>query len=233
MDVANIPAEKEARFREQLISSRLQRSITKWKVRLGRFFGFLGGGIAKLFQWLYKKLIEAKKSYSLKNVPATPVEKEDKVKELFAKNEAIDNRESFEEKEANLIKIIELDARSAQAFEDLGQLYFANKKYEEAKQALAHVLKLLGDEETDREASIYSQMSSIYQETKEGAEALETIKMAVKLSPNNPKYLDSLAEISIMNKDKTSALGALEKLAQVNPENGKLAELAERVKELE
>jgi tetratricopeptide (TPR) repeat protein len=232
MDADNIPAEKEARFKEQIITGRMQKSMAKWKVRAGKFLGFFSGKIATLFKFILGKLQEAKKNYSTPT-KALPVEDKEKIiKELFAKNENLSDREDFEVKEANLIKIIELAPQNAEAFELLGILYFANKKYDEAKQALAHVLKLLGQEEGDNQADVYYNLAAIYRETGENENALETIKMAVKISPNSPRYLDSLLEISIMNEDKVSAQDAFEKLSAANPENGKLTEFKDQIADL-
>ncbi|MDD4902243.1 MAG: hypothetical protein PHE24_03835 [Patescibacteria group bacterium] len=232
IDVENMPAEKEARFKEQIITGRMQKSMAKWKVRLGKFFSFLGGGIGALFKFIQRKLQEAKKNYSRPSA-LPPEDKQTMIDGLLAKNSALDDRENFADKEANLIKIIELEPRSAEAFIVLGNLYAANKKYEEGKQAFVHVLKLLGNEESDQQAEIYYDLAAIYRDTGEAASSLETIKMAAKLAPNNPRYLDSLLEISIMNRDKIAALDAFDKLTAVNPENGKLAEFKGQIDQLE
>lgn len=229
LDVENMPIEKEARFKEQIITGRMQKSLVKWKVRLGKFFGFIGGKLSTLFHFTQKKLQEVKKNYSAEKVSLPVKDKESLIKELFSKNENLNDWENFEEKESNLIKIIEIDPRHAEAFIVLGGLYLANKKYEEAKQALAHALKLLGNEEGDKQSEVYFDLAAVYRETGELDDSLETIKMAAKLSPNNPRYLDSLLEVSIMNKDKITALDAFEKLSAVNPENGKLIEFKEQI----
>jgi tetratricopeptide (TPR) repeat protein len=232
-DVENMPAEKEARFKEQIITGRMQKSLAKWKVRLGKIFGFIGGKIGALFHFTQKKLQEAKESYSVEKVPLPAEDKESMIKGLFSKNESLNDWENFEEKESKLIKIIEIDPRHAGAFMLLGSLYLANKKYEESKQAFAHVLKLLSNEEYGKQSEIYCNLAAVYRETGELANSLETIKMAAKLSPNNPRYIDSLLEISIMNKDKINAIDAFEKLLAANPENGKLAEFKKQIDELQ
>jgi tetratricopeptide (TPR) repeat protein len=229
LDVENMPSEKEARFKEQIITGRLQKSLAKWKTGLVNFFGFIGGKFGALFGFIQKKLLEAKKNYS--NHPAAlPAEdKETMIKELATKNSNLDDREDFTTKEANLIRMIEIEPRNAETFIVLGSFYAVNKKHEEAKQALAHGLKLLGDEDFDKQAEVYCDLAEVYQQTGELDDSLETIKMAAKISPNNPRYLDALVEISIMNKDKITAQDALEKLTAVNPENGKLAEFKEQI----
>ena len=232
LDVKNIPAEKEARFKEKIIQSRLERFLAKWKVALSRVFKFAGSGIAGLFKLAINGLSEMRKKYAAEKAPVTVEEKVEKVKVLFAQSNELDDDENFEEKEKGLIKIIELEPRNTEAFTSLGDLYFSNKKYEDAKQAWVHVLKLLGDNEVDRQADIYYNLALLYEEISDNVGALETANMAVKISPNNPRYLDALVEISIINKDKSSAVFALAKLAEVNPENGKLKDFSEQIEDL-
>jgi cytochrome c-type biogenesis protein CcmH/NrfG len=233
LDVENMPAEKEARFKEQIITGRMQKNLIKLKVGLGRIFVFIGGKISALYGIVQAKLQEAKKNYSAEKAPLPVEDKEKVIADLLLKNENLDNHDDFENKESNLIKIIELDPRRAEVFARLGDLYLSDKKYEEAKQAFVHALKLLGNEDVDGQSEIYYDLSAVYRETGELADSLETIKMAAKLSPNNPRYLDSLAEISIINKDKISAREALGRLAEANPENGKLIDYEARIKEME
>jgi len=232
LDVENIPAEKEARFKEKIMESRLQRFLAKWRIRFSRILSFFGSGAAKGFKWVLARLSDMKKSYVAEKLPVTPEEKVEKVKVLLVDSERLDDKEDFEDKESALIKIIELEPRNVEAFRSLGSLYFANKKNEEAKQAWAHALKLLGDSDFDRQSDIYYSLALLYKESGDDEGALETIKMAVKISPNNPRYLDALVEISIMNKDKVSAIEGLEKLAEVNPKNGKLDDFKAQIEGL-
>jgi tetratricopeptide (TPR) repeat protein len=235
LDVENMPAEKEMRFKEKIAASRLERFFAKWKLHLGRIFGFFGQGIKSFFRWLNGKLREERKKYSVPKMPET-IQSEDKeavIKNLFAENETLDDGEDFGKKEANLIKIIGLDSHNIEAFQRLGELYFLNRKNEEAKQTWAHAIKLLDDSETEKQAEIYNSLAVLYKEAGEAVLALETAKMAFRLAPNSPRYLDSLAEISIMNKDKISAQEAVSKLAEVNPENGKIEDFKKQIEEME
>jgi hypothetical protein len=80
LDVENMPAEKEARFKEQIITGRMQKSLAKWKVRFGKFFGFFGRKIGGLFQFAQRKLQEAKKNYSVEKAPLPTEDKESVIK---------------------------------------------------------------------------------------------------------------------------------------------------------
>lgn len=232
LDVDNMPAEKEARFKEKIVESRLHRFLARWNLRFSRIFKFVFSIFSNLFLKAFERLSEAKRKYAVEKAPATEEEKDEKVKILFSEADKLEDKDDFEEKEKKLIKIIELEPRNSGVFYDLGDLYFSNKKYEEAKQAWAHALKIIGDAEVDKQADIYYNLALLYKEVGDIGVAAETVKMAVKLSPNNPRYLDALVEISIMNKDKTSAVSGLERLSEVNPDNGKLADFEAQIGDL-
>jgi tetratricopeptide (TPR) repeat protein len=235
LDVENMPAEKEMRFKEKIAASRLERVLARWKMHLGRFFGFFGNKISLFLKWLKSRLKEEKKKYVVEKLSET-IGQDDKnllIKSLFSENQSLDDGEDFEKKEANLIKIIGLDANNIEAFNLLGELYFLNRKNEEAKQSWAHAIKLLDDEEIDKQAEIYNNLAILYKDSGSASVALEMAKMASKLVPHNPRYLDSLIEISIMNKDKNSAEDGLMRLVEVNPENGKIEDFKKQIKELE
>jgi hypothetical protein len=58
------------------------------------------------------------------------------------------------------------------------------------------------------------------------------MKKALKIEPNNPRYLDTMFRISIIIKDKVLAFEAYDRLSKVNPENQKLAEFKAQLAEL-
>jgi hypothetical protein len=57
-------------------------------------------------------------------------------------------------------------------------------------------------------------------------------RKALEIEPNNPRYLDTILEISIIKKDKVLANETYKRLKEVNPENQKLAEIKEEIAEL-
>ncbi|MDD5032090.1 MAG: hypothetical protein PHR36_03530 [Patescibacteria group bacterium] len=232
VDVENIPAEREARVKERIISSRLKRNIFKWSSRLTKIFIFLGekGGIFS--KWIYKKLHDLKESYGAEMI--LPIaDKEKKIGELSVKAEEMIGEDNFKEAEKRLIEIIGLDSQNIEAFKSLGNLYFENKNYEDARQTFTHVLKLTKDSQNSEEIGETNfELSLVDRADGRLDEALGEIKEALKTAPNNPRYLDMMAEISIMKKDKVSALDAYGKLAKANPDNQKLKDFKKQIGEL-
>ncbi len=224
LDVENIPKEKEARFKEQIISGRLKRNIIKWVSKFTRFVAPAARAVNDFFKWSYHKLLELKDTY--KNNEALPrKEAEKRADELLAEAEELIQDEELDKAEKKLIEIINLDNKNTEAFRKLGELYFERKNLEEARQTFEHVIKL----EQGESGEIYFNLSLVNRDMENLKEAADNIKKALEFEPNNPRYIDTALQISIMNKDKAEALNAYGRLKEVNPDNQKLDEMKARI----
>lgn len=232
LDVDTIPAEKEAKFKEQLVESRLSRNMARASSRLIWGANNIWGRFLSLFSGLTSKLDNLKKEYESSEELGEEQKKKEAEKLLNSISE-MDPRDDFSDIEKALIEAIGLDSRNIEAFKELGELYHKNKRYEEAEQSLEHTLKLLGDEEVSEQADVYFDLALVAADIGDPQKADERIRKAVKLSPNNPRFLDAMLEISIMNKDKMSAREALDRLKQANPDNKKIEERESKLEELE
>jgi len=83
-----------------------------------------------------------------------------------------------------------------------------------------------------KEAEVNYLLSQVNKSLNEFDEAINNLSQALNNEPNNPRYLDSLLELGIMKKDKNLAEETLKKMAEVNPENQKLGEWENKIKEL-
>jgi Tfp pilus assembly protein PilF len=153
-------------------------------------------------------------------------------REFFKK----DDKLAAEEK---LVEIISLDQKNLDAFFQLGDLYANQKKWPEARQTYAYALKLTRQPDAVAASlhnitpqKIHFSLSSLEKEVGDLDAALENIREALELEPNNPRYLDLILDLSIIRKDKNLAREYWEKLAAVNPENNKLAEWKESIRSL-
>lgn len=227
VDVENIPKEKEAKFKERIISGRLKRNITMKFSKAFRFIKPALISIANFFKWLYGKLLEIKDSYKSEEAPKEE-KQEDKIDNLAEEANSLIKEEKLDEAEKKLIQVINLDNKNIEAFIILGRLYFRRKNYEEAKQTLEHVLKL----EQGDGAEVYFDLALVGKETENFEEAVLNLRKALEIEPNNPRYLDTMLDIGIINKDKDLAAEAYKKLKSANPDNQKLEELKKQIDEL-
>lgn len=229
LDVNNMPKEKEAKFKEQIISGRLKRNIVMRTSKLARLAKPALEAVGSFFKWSYNKLHELKDSYkSEEKENLSKSEIVAHVEEFFGEFDKLIKEEKNEEAEKKLIEIINLDNKSVKAFRALGELYRERKDYVEAKQTFEHVLRL----EKEESGETYFDLALVGMDSEDFAGALFNIKKALEVEPDNPRYLDTLLEISIINKDKAGALEAYKRLKKSNPENQKLDEMKEQIEKL-
>jgi tetratricopeptide (TPR) repeat protein len=245
LDVKNIQSEKEARFKERIMSNRLKREYFKYYVKVAKFFRPIGEAVSNFFRGLYRRLVEFKENYHKET--SLILDGEAKIKKLLIEAGEMAKSGEQDEAEKRYIEIISMDSKNIEAFRSLGQLYLDAKKYQDAEQTFAHALKLiekkinqpeglnaknLPEETNNQLAEIYFDLAEVFVAKSNLAEAIQHLDEALEVIPNNPRYLDMKLEISIMNKDKNSAEAAYEKLLAVNPENQKLADFKKQIEEI-
>lgn len=234
LDVENMPSEKAEKIKEKIIKSRLERDFNKWNVRITDFLKMITKHFNFFGIWL-EKLGEIKKKYQ-EDKKLASVSLEEKIK-LFL-NQARDlvkkeDIESLSEAEVKLIEIVSLDQKYLPAFIELGEVYAKLKKYTEAKQTFIYALRLLElKNDPVIEAEINYQLSLANENLDNLDEARDNIIESLKIEPNNPRYLNTLLDLAIIQKDKTLAQETLNRLSEVNPENQKLGEWQEIINSL-
>jgi tetratricopeptide (TPR) repeat protein len=178
-----------------------------------------------------------------------------KIEQLFSQAEESKKQDDLDGAEKKYIEIIGFDSKNIRAFKELGELYYERKDYEDAKQTFEHILKLGGTSHeaaepsfkaspaetksavnpeliSKQQAQIYADLALVNQALENFVAATASLKKALEIEPNNPRFLDSLLEISIMNKDKVLSLDCYKKLSQVNPDNQKLSDFKAQIDEL-
>ncbi|MFA5126402.1 MAG: tetratricopeptide repeat protein [Patescibacteria group bacterium] len=169
------------------------------------------------------------------------------------------NDEDYQAAENLLIDVLSLDNHNVEAYKLLAEVYRARKEYEQARETLEYLLKLthesdpavyfsladiakqrgnLKQAEEDYLKSIslsddnylyFLSLAEVYLDLDQSEKALSTAQRALILSPNNPKILDFLINLSIIIQDQELAKQYLNKLREVNPENNKLIEFGEQI----
>jgi tetratricopeptide (TPR) repeat protein len=238
LDVANIPGEKEAKFKEQIIKARVERDLSRWTGFIGRFWLFLSKQVSAFLQARQASLKKVKVNYKV-SLKMPWLEKQKQIRKLWAEAEEAAGKEDEAAAEEKLVEIISLDQKNLDAFFKLAGLYDNQKKWIEARQTYEYALKLArqSKDKDDIRGDIGAQevhfaLAKVEREAGDLDEALENIREALEIEPNNPRYLDLILDLSIIRKDKNLAQECLGKLAAVNPENQKLEEWGEKIKNL-
>ncbi|MFH1255651.1 MAG: tetratricopeptide repeat protein [bacterium] len=251
LDVENIQAEKEAKFKERIISNRLKRNIIKYWAKLR---GILNPALEMLANYAKSRLSNLYQA-------DRPSGGSEAVCKLFSQAEELRKRGDLDSAEKKYIEIIGMDSKNIKAFKELGRVYFEKKEFEEARQTFEHILRLKKDDEdiyenlaqiakekgdlgeardeylksiniNKQNAQTYFSLAEIYRAMGKFSEAAGSLKKSLKIEPANPKYLDTMLEISIIIKDKALALASYQKLLKVNPDNNKLAGFKKQIDEI-
>jgi predicted Zn-dependent protease len=237
LDVENIPGQKEAKFKEEIIKKRIERNFSKWGGFFIKVWHFFNSITSKPLHQAYEKLKEVKDFYR-RNKKLTLAERREHVRNLFLIAEESLKNDDLEKAENSLIEIISLEQKNLTAFVDLADVYAAGKKWPEARQTLGYALKLaksskdnyfFGDITVQK---IYFSLALVNKSIDDNKEALDNISEALEIEPNNPKYLDLAIELAISESKKNFAMEMFNRLEDANPENAKLAEIKEEITQM-
>lgn len=244
IDVSEIQSEKHAQLKQQIIANQLRRRFGKLALISARVLKPFSRFLRNSFDWLYNTLNSWQRSQANREAVLSQ-EISKRVDVLLFEAEELVRDGYFEAAEKKYIEIIGLDSKNFSAFKNLGEVYLNNQNLNEAKQTLEHALRLkktLIDEQAPKSkgsaakdietSQIYFLLARVFDESGDLTKAIAYLKRALKIEKHNPRYLDRLIEVSILNKDKINALEAFSDLEQTNPENQKLASFSEKIKAL-
>lgn len=233
LNVDEIPAEKEAKFKERIISNRLKRNFVKWSAKLMKIILPAGMAMGNFFKMLTKKISDLKYDVETDNHAMSDEELKQKIEKIFVEAGESEKKSELQEAEKKYIEIIGLDSKNIRAFNALANIYFERKEYNEAVQTFRHILKLAENSDDESGYSqIYFELALVNKAIENTDEALANVKKALEIEPNNPRYLDTMLEISIISKDKALAVEVFKKLQTANPGNKKLDELKNQISEM-
>lgn len=246
IDTSVIPQEREARVKNGLIEKRLQRKFSSFGQRtVGRLEAVIQRG--RLFcRQIYWKLREFEHHNRRRARPASntadQIEVKTKVGQLVNEAERLIGEEKFIDAEKRCVEAIALDPKNTEAYHCLGELYLKIADYGHAREVIEHCITILHPNVLTLNSLTPAQKSELGELHVDLSialcglglthEAITECEAALRLAPNNPKYLHSMLETAIAARKKLLAIRTLDRLKAANPENNKLDELEARVNNL-
>lgn len=234
LDLDYLPGRKEAKFKNQIITKRLDRDIDKVEGFFGKFKEFFNHRFGTFLQQFHLRLERSKEQYQ-KQKKLTLNERQEKISSWFSEAKEAIKKDDLDKAEELLISIINLNNRYLPAFIELGDVYFESRKYLEAKQTFVHVLKVLSKKTINdfsdyrSKKELFFSLANVNKYLNNLDEAIDNLQDALDLERNNPRYLDLILELSILNKDYAVAENSLRRLEESNPENKKISEFRSRL----
>lgn len=254
IDTQAIPRERDAAVKKRIITERLKRNIRLFQ----DISAFIGKPVLVFFQKLqeqiqtfYRGLIELRERHQ--KIPLSRGEQHGKLEQklspieiLLAEAQSLLEKEEYEYAEKKCIDVIGKDKKNKEAYHILGEIYVQQREWDHAQEVLECNKKIfkaemrevesLGGDLADLQmeyANLLIDLAGIYKKLEKNDRALTVIKEAVELQKNNPKFLHELVDVYIITGQRLKAERALESLKKANPENKKIEEIEEQIKELE
>jgi len=249
LDIDSLPQEKKIAAKAKIIEAKFWRDSQKWRDSLNKVLlphkDYLSGRIKRFSETVMA--IENKYQPQVKIAPVVRT-----TGELFAAAQELIAQADFTKAEKTLIEIISRHKKNLRAYELLGEIYSETKDYDKAEEIYKYLIKaqILGEKKSAKKfvkseelaaveadalsgltadnklVAYYSDLAGIYELKEKNDKALDAYLKALALEPNNPKYLDRVINLSIKLGDKGLAKKTYRWLQKINPENGKLSDLA-------
>lgn len=253
LDVDTVPEAQTAKVRDRILIERLKRQTQRSKELMHDTATPMVLWLKKTFKNFFDRIYALEKKYQKEAAERKPFTKAELIGKLnYLLDEASDlvKQEKFSEAEKRYIEIISADPKNIAVYEGLTAVYMSLKEYKQALQTAQFILKLLEKKSrpVERETDLgqkYSTISNasevseacfkvgyVYQMMGKIEKAAASFEKALSLEPNNPRLLDQMIQISIILKNKIKVLEFIQRLAEVNPENQKVKEYYEKIKEL-
>lgn len=224
----------------------LSRAVMSWQER---------------FTKLWRHLERSYRLRTVSPLPDASANQNARAQELLdAAKKAVDEA-NLEDAEKIYLEVIKINPGNFAAYQGLGNIYIKKESWKDAREVfdymtktwpqndeafalLALVEEVDGNLEKAKDLYLHAlsinnkaldyhlNLAEVYLQLDDKEKALSTLQKAQALEPNNPKVLDQLLQASILLGNKTLAEEVLEKIKKVNPEHGKLDELAEKIKAL-
>ncbi|MEK7648815.1 MAG: hypothetical protein AAB400_02745 [Patescibacteria group bacterium] len=250
IDVEAIPHERNVKAKDKILYDRLRRRIQDWE----HFFSFVIKPLSDFFKQFsqalahtYKRLSDARefqKKQWTKFSSAPSVESVDSAdyQQCMSEAERLFEDEKFSEAEMKYIDLISKNKDGLTPYHGLISVYTAQKEWEKARDVAEYLVKVYsaklkkGDVESTLifdAAQNSAELADVYCKLENYEKASQSIRRSLNWQPLNPKYLDAGIEIAILTQQRLKAEKYLEQLRDANPENQKIQDFEERIKQLQ
>jgi len=236
LKVDTIAEEKQAKVRDRILMARINRGMKKVQKFLQKLFAPIGKRIKKFVSKKYQHILELEKKGEgqIKGKSGEKKKSSAEVKLILDKAMKLFKNEKYAEAEKIFIEIISYDLHNIVAYRGLAKLYFQQKELEQAEQTYLYLIKL--DLKYSKKKSElvedYLDLAAVYQLMEKYSKMMGVLEKAVDLASKNPKVLDLSIQGALALKNKSLAWDMCKRLEEVNPDNQKLREYSEQVKEI-
>lgn len=258
LNLESLSEAKSDQAKAEILEAQIKRKSDKVAKKINQVIKNQSNFFIQILNDIKEKIEDLEDKY---RSPEKVLEKQKSIDQLLSEADDLFDQSKYTESEKILIEVILRSKRSITAYRQLGEVYLAKRDYDQAEEVYNYLLKLylakerkagnkdfeslkslkLEDLESDFLNSLevdpaigvcYDHLGEIYEIRNKKQKALDCYLKASSISPNNPKYLDRLIQLSLIFKDKGLAKRALNRLDQINPDNAKLPEYREDIEKI-
>lgn len=248
IDTENVPKHQQEKVKKELETDRLLRKFSKAAGWSGKYVKPVFAKVHDATAQQFQRLMQVERKIALKIAKkqrnGSGVQTEKRLVQLEEQAQAAIEQKDFKSAEQKFIEMISMDPGSLELYKRLGDLYMDMQEYAQAKEAYQFIIdkeeKKIGKKITrDDDVASASAMATRYFDLSQAmmalerwADALPVLEEALRLEPNNPKYLDQLITVTIKLGNADAARSALQRLEEANPENNKIADFKVLIDEM-
>lgn len=218
IDIESLPKPKEEEVKKRILLDRLKRRLETirkyWKMFYSLFEGLVGSWRA-----VWERLKSMERQFKIKDAGET----KNLIDEAEKKVES-----SPEESEKIYLEIVAADPKNVEAYEGLAQIYQEKKDQAAEEEILQFLLRI----NPDNYVKYAFRLAEIRFAEQDFAAATDLMDKIIRKGTAEPRYLDFLIEAAIMSKQRKIGWSALRLLQKINPENAKIGEFEERLREM-
>ncbi|MDP3296850.1 MAG: hypothetical protein Q8N09_04550 [Thermodesulfovibrionia bacterium] len=218
IDIESLPKPKGEEVKKRILLERLKRRLEQAR-KYWKMFSSLFEGLARSCQSAWERLKSMERQFKIKDAGKTKIlidEAEQKVDS------------SPEESEKIYLEIVAADPKNVEAYEGLAQIYQEKKEQAAEEEILRFLLKL----NPGNYVKYAFRLAEIKFADKDFDEATDLASKIVRQGAAELRYLDFLIEAAIMSKQRKIGWSALRLLQKMNPENAKIGEFEERLRDV-
>lgn len=225
VDVDNLPQEKEARKKKEIMTRRVQVEGSKVMAHLGKFASPIDGLWRKLqLQFrIYVGKIERLWHHEerKKKVAHVNVEEQDtKIHSLLNDGQTEIQHGNLDKAEGLFIAAIKLDPRSYDAYRGLADTYFAKESFEEALETYQFLLQLYPNDD-----AVLVKIAELAEQQGDIEKAIEYYQQAVVINDSLSPRFYHLAELLAKIGQPEIAREAITSAVELEPKNPKYLDL--------
>lgn len=252
IDTQSLPLERDAQRKKEIIKQRVDRMTGHFGRNVAAFFTRQFERVQERFRAAYRHLLILERQYRMEK-PSTPEGLASKITQLLSQADASRQDGDVGAAEKRYIEVLSMDRRNHDAYWGLGALYLEAKRYEESKETFAYLVRMMrkesrcahmetgakGERACEASPSAHSDIATAWfdaglaaQLSRDLGYARQAFERAVAFGPANPRHLDMLLEVCILQADKSRAAEVFAQLQAADADNQKLDAIALRISAL-